>query len=106
VPVCALDDLADNENRAFDVDGVDVLVCRIGGEVYAIENRCTHQATPLEGGRMRRGCISCPLHGVLFNLQTGAPMGTLTRTPVRTFAVDIHDGMITIDVEQQSSASG
>lgn len=64
------------------------------GELYAIDNRCTHQNAELTGGRIRSGYISCPLHGVRFNLQTGEPMGQLTRLPVRTHMIRIEDGRI------------
>ena len=75
-----------------------ILVCHTGGAHYAIENRCTHQDTALHEGRMRNGFISCPLHGVRFELKTGEPRGDLTRIPVRTFPVEVSDDRIIIRV--------
>jgi nitrite reductase/ring-hydroxylating ferredoxin subunit len=43
-------DLGDNESRALTLNGRSVLVCRAAGELYAVENRCTHQEAELEGG--------------------------------------------------------
>ncbi|MBT5792046.1 MAG: Rieske 2Fe-2S domain-containing protein, partial [Gammaproteobacteria bacterium] len=54
------------------------------------------QNSPLAGGRVRNGFISCPLHGVRFDLRTGEPRGALTRIPVETYAVRDKDGMIVI----------
>lgn len=75
-----------------------ILVCHTRGEHYAIENRCTHQDTALHEGRMRNGFISCPLHGVRFELKTGEPRGDLTRIPVRTFPVEVSADRIIIRV--------
>ncbi|MBT5209668.1 MAG: ferredoxin, partial [Halieaceae bacterium] len=48
----------------------------------------------LAGGRIRRGHVSCPLHGVRFKLSTGEPVGQLTRVALKTFDVQIEAGMI------------
>ena len=89
-------ELDDNQSRAITLDGQRILICRAGGTLYAVENRCTHQEAELEGGRIRGCFISCPLHGVRFNLETGEPMGELTRTPVQTFAVSEEEDSILI----------
>ena len=97
--VCAIDALAEGGIETIDADGLNILVCKSGGDVFAIENRCSHQDTPLAGGRVRRGFIACPLHGVMFDLRTGAPRGELTKVPVRTFPVEEQDGQIVVRVQ-------
>jgi 3-phenylpropionate/trans-cinnamate dioxygenase ferredoxin subunit len=91
-------DLGDNESRAVTLNGRSILVCRAAGELYAVENRCTHQEAELEGGRIRGCFISCPLHGVRFDLRDGNPMGQLTRVPLPTFEVRLVDGVIEVAV--------
>ena len=85
-------------------EGVCVLVCNTGGRHYAIENRCTHQDTPLHEGRIRNGLISCPLHGVRFDLKTGDPRGDLTRIPVRTLAVEQTGDRLRVQIDQMRSS--
>jgi len=92
-------ELAVNAARSIELNGIKVLVCNAKGEFYAVENQCTHQAAELEGGRIRNCYISCPLHGVRFNLQTGEPMGTLTRVPVKTFPVRLNGDMLEVAVD-------
>jgi len=87
-----------NGNRAVKVGDLCLLVCNADGQFHVVENRCSHQESPLEGGRIRRGHLSCPLHGVRFNLSTGEPLGALTRVPIRTFPVQIVDGFVTVDL--------
>lgn len=85
-----------NSSEVLDLEGESVLLCNSGGTHFAIRNQCTHQNSPLAGGRVRNGFISCPLHGVRFDLATGEPRGTLTRVPVKTYAVRGDGGMIVI----------
>lgn len=88
--------LADNSSHVIEVEGESVLLCNSGGTHFAIQNQCTHQASPLAGGRVRNGFISCPLHGVRFDLATGEPRGSLTRVAVKTYPVRDEDGMIVV----------
>ncbi|EED35021.1 rieske (2Fe-2S) domain protein [Luminiphilus syltensis NOR5-1B] len=94
----AADVLENNSGKAVELAGMKILVCRASNEFYAVENRCTHQEAELEGGRIRGCFISCPLHGVRFNLKDGEPMGQLTRVPVRTFPVRVENGQLEVDV--------
>ncbi|MEX6723872.1 Rieske (2Fe-2S) protein [Parapedomonas caeni] len=96
--VAALDDIAEGSNRAFKVGDLSVLICRQAGEVFAIENNCTHALQALEGGKMRGDKLFCPAHGACFNLRTGQPIGTVTRKPVRTFPVRVTDGTIEVSL--------
>ena len=43
----------------------------VDGELYAIDNVCTHDGGPLGEGRLRRGRILCPRHGAAFDAKTG-----------------------------------
>lgn len=93
--------LPPNASRAVEVDGHDILVCNAGGEFFAIENRCTHQGSELEGGRIRHCTISCPLHGAKFNLRDGSSAGQLTKIPVRTFPARVVDGYVEVSVSEE-----
>ncbi len=97
--MCAHAELSENKSQGIELRSKKVLLCKAGGEVFAVENRCTHQDAELEGGRIRGCFISCPLHGVKFDLRNGAPMGQLTRIPLATYDVRVVDGMIEVAVE-------
>ncbi len=97
-PAFADTELSDNDSRAVTISGQRVLICRAGGTLYAVENRCTHQDAELEGGRIRGCFISCPLHGVRFDLRDGSAMGQLTKTPLTVYQVREVAGMIEVAV--------
>jgi 3-phenylpropionate/trans-cinnamate dioxygenase ferredoxin subunit len=68
----AAEELAEGQGRSLVCQGWPIFVCKSDGKVYALVNRCTHAGSPFDGGRVRRGTISCPVHGAMFNLATGA----------------------------------
>ena len=97
--IFAANDIEDNKNRAVDIDGKSILICKSGGEFFALDNMCTHQRAELEGGRIRNCFLSCPLHGIRFDLRTGEPKGDLTRIPVKTYPISINnDGNLVVDM--------
>ncbi len=74
-----------------------VLLLRIDGVVHALNDRCTHAASPLSEGRVRRGAIMCPLHGARFDVATGRCLGGEYR-PLRLFPVRTQGGRIAVAV--------
>jgi len=48
--------------------------CTDDGELYAIDDTCTHQDASLSDGEISGDEIECPLHGGAFNIRTGAPV--------------------------------
>ncbi len=51
--------------------GAEILVARIGGQFYALSERCTHWGSPFSEGAMDIGVVTCPWHFAQFNLETG-----------------------------------
>lgn len=79
------------------VNGWQVLVVKLDTGFQAVNDRCTHAASPLSGGRIRRGAIMCPLHGARFDLSTGACIGG-PYVPLRRFAVRVTEGQVEVAV--------
>lgn len=48
-----------------------VLLTRLGGEVYALDNNCPHMGGSLADGKLEDGLIVCPRHGAAFEIKTG-----------------------------------
>jgi 3-phenylpropionate/trans-cinnamate dioxygenase ferredoxin subunit len=84
-PVLKLSEIIENKACLTVFEGREILVGVTNKGYFAIENRCSHQGKPLMGGRIRHGHISCPVHGVRFNLETGAAVGKLTSKPIKIY---------------------
>lgn len=95
LPAVPADDVPVGTMRSVALAGFNILVINLAGEFFAVENRCSHADSTLDGGRLRMGRISCPLHGAMFDVRTGASKsGNLVRTGIRTFATRVSDGMV------------
>lgn len=96
IAVAPLTDIPENGTRTFDLHGKSVLVARTPAGIFAIENRCSHALQALEGGKLKGFHIFCPAHGVRFDMRDGSAMGTLTKSPINVWDVEIIDGIIHI----------
>ena len=95
--VCAESDLGVGQSRSEILNEWPILLCRIESGIFAVINRCTHAESPLSGGRVARGTVSCPLHGARFDLASGKCLGA-NYLPLRTFAVRVDNGRIAVAV--------
>jgi 3-phenylpropionate/trans-cinnamate dioxygenase ferredoxin component len=75
-------------------------VYNCGGELYALEDRCSHDDGPLcEGDWDDEAClVVCPRHGSSFDLRTGVPRSLPAFEPVRTFPVRVVGGVVRVEV--------
>lgn len=71
VPVLGERDLEEGALRRVVVEGMPVLLSRLGGRVYAIAETCSHLGGPLAEGRREEASVICPWHGSRFDLGTG-----------------------------------
>jgi 3-phenylpropionate/trans-cinnamate dioxygenase ferredoxin component len=85
---------------SVDVDGADVLVIKMAGKLYAIENLCNHDNDVLEGGEIEGEEIVCPRHGAHFCIKTGKVKSPPAYADVATFPVQVKDGLIQVKDER------
>ena len=72
---------------SFTIDGIEVAICNVAGEFYAIEDVCTRDGGPLDQGTLEGKCIVCPRHGATFDVTTGAALTLPAVMPVATYEV-------------------
>ncbi|MDQ6826358.1 MAG: non-heme iron oxygenase ferredoxin subunit [Candidatus Eremiobacteraeota bacterium] len=80
------------------VEGTEVLLCHCDGEIFAIEDLCTHDGGELDQGELEGCRIMCPRHGSYFDVKTGAALTLPAVLPVSTYAVTIEGDDIYVDV--------
>ena len=88
------DEVAPGEVKQYEVEGRWVALCNVDGELYALEDVCTHAFAHLSEGRLEGDRISCPLHGAKFDVRTGAAKGLPAVKPVPTHALKVEDGQV------------
>jgi 3-phenylpropionate/trans-cinnamate dioxygenase ferredoxin subunit len=99
--VAPLEELPPGSMKLVEVDTfLSIGVYNCGGQLFALEDRCSHDDGPLcEGDWDREEClVVCPRHGSSFDLRTGVPRSLPAFQPVRTFPVRVADGVVRVDV--------
>ena len=90
IKVATVDEIPPGGSKLVEVDMVQVALFNLNGDIYAIENVCTHDGGPLGEGRVVNGCeVECPRHGARFDIRTGAAVKLPAFEPTKTYAVRI-----------------
>jgi len=87
-----------NTMRVFKVEGLEILIVNVEGELYAFENRCPHMGYPLYFGSLEGKVLTCGFHYAKFNVTTGKSLGAVTHKSLKTFKVKIQDSSILVEV--------
>jgi 3-phenylpropionate/trans-cinnamate dioxygenase ferredoxin component len=100
ISVCPTDDLQPGQVRTVSTDELEIGVFNVGGTLYAIEDRCSHDDGPLAEGLVDpENCtVECPRHGAKFDLRTGRALTLPAYEPVEAFPVSIDHDTITLEV--------
>jgi 3-phenylpropionate/trans-cinnamate dioxygenase ferredoxin subunit len=76
-----------------------IALFRIGDEVFAIGDRCSHAEASLAEGEVFDHEVECPRHGSEFDLRTGKPLSLPATKPVPTYEVVVEDGIAYLNWE-------
>lgn len=99
--VCPLDELGPGETKTVYLEGKMVGVFNVNGELFALNNRCSHARGPLSEGTVdaEECSVVCPWHYGKFDLRTGQAIDGVVNKPVDTYHIEIRDGVIHIGTE-------
>ena len=98
-----LDELADGAMLLGHVGDEQVLVTRIGGEVFAVGAHCTHYHGPLADGLVVGGTIRCPWHHACFDLRTGEAVRAPAFDPLPCWAVELRKHRVFVTGKKDQS---
>lgn len=92
------DSLVDGKPKKITLGDKDVCVARIGDEVFAVADMCTHSEASLSEGDISNHKIECWLHGAEFDLRTGQALTLPANIPLETYAVSIDGNAVTVKI--------
>lgn len=99
IEVCGADEIESGGYRTIWIDDDEVAVIKCDGNVYAIQDICTHDGGELTGGTIE-GCeIECPRHSARFDIRTGAVLCPPAYEPIDTYPVEIRNGRVFVNSE-------
>jgi 3-phenylpropionate/trans-cinnamate dioxygenase ferredoxin subunit len=96
IRVCRADEVEEGRIKPVKVNGREIILTRISGSVYALENICSHDGGILGGGVIADGQIECPRHGAHFDIKTGEATRMPAVADIETFEVKEDDGQILV----------
>jgi 3-phenylpropionate/trans-cinnamate dioxygenase ferredoxin subunit len=101
VDLCGFEELGDGAARRFDVGSTSIAVVRIGEEVFAIGDRCTHADVSLSEGEVDADdcTLECWKHGSQFDLRTGEPLSLPATKPTPVYEAKVVDGRVQVEVD-------
>lgn len=82
---------------SVEVDGIALVVVRCGNELYAVDDRCTHDGESFDGAEVESCQLICPRHGARFCLRTGEALTPPAYEPLRTYAVRIDNDRLLVE---------
>ena len=99
--VGSLDELQEGKAHRVEADGHVIALVRLGDDVYALGDRCSHQDISLSEGDVLADDkqLECWKHGSAFSLETGEPTSLPATRPVPVYDVRVIDGEVEVVVE-------
>ncbi|MFK4541691.1 3-phenylpropionate/trans-cinnamate dioxygenase ferredoxin subunit [Streptomyces tendae] len=105
IPVCRLEDLPKGESTRVATHPPIAVFHTDDGELYAVDDTCTHQDASLSEGWLEGCLVECPLHAASFDLRTGRPTCLPARRAVRTHRVTVDDGVVHVHLAAEEGSA-
>ena len=98
--VCPVEELPPGEVKIVHAGEISVGVYNLGGEYYALEDRCSHDDGPLCEGDFDcdDGVAICPRHGANIDIRSGHALTLPAVEPVATYPVRVVDGIVKVRI--------
>ncbi len=100
VEIGAIDTLPRDRGIRVTIGEERIAMFRIGNEVFAVGDRCSHAEASLAEGEVFGTEVECPRHGSEFDLRTGEALSLPATRPVPTYPVSIEDGTVYLHLEE------
>jgi nitrite reductase/ring-hydroxylating ferredoxin subunit len=89
VKVAEVSELSPGNMKLVEVGSDQILLCNVGGTVYACDDICSHAYASLSEGDLNDNEVECPLHGSAFNVVTGEAITPPADESLRVFEVRV-----------------
>jgi len=94
--VASIGELPPGEMKVVEIDGRDVVLANVGGQIYAFQGECTHRGGPLGEGVLMGEVVECPWHKGRFNVKTGEAVAPPPVKAIATFQVQVEGDAIKV----------
>jgi nitrite reductase/ring-hydroxylating ferredoxin subunit len=79
--------------------GKEIVLTKLDGNYYAIDNICTHAGAELHEGELNNSELTCPWHRAKWDIKTGSLISFPQKlTPLHSHKVLVENGTLFIEV--------
>ena len=96
IPAAAVDEVWNGERIFLEIDGQEIALFNIAGELFAIADICSHDGASVADGDLEGYLISCPRHGAHFDVRTGKVLTLPAVVDIPAYPVRVEEGKILI----------
>jgi 3-phenylpropionate/trans-cinnamate dioxygenase ferredoxin subunit len=100
VKVARLADIPDPGRLVVEVDERLVVLFHVAGEVFALDDVCTHDDGPLGEGELVDHTIACPRHGAKFDIRDGRALTMPATRPTVAHQAKVEAGEIFVKLTE------
>jgi 3-phenylpropionate/trans-cinnamate dioxygenase ferredoxin subunit len=93
-----VDEVPSGKVKVYEVGGREIAVCNASGDLFAIDNVCSHDEGSLDQGELLGFEVECPRHGARFDIRSGEVTEEPAFLPIDTFKVRVIGNDIEIDL--------
>lgn len=97
ITVAKLEQIRPGEPFTVRAAGLDLVLCHVEGQIFALDGVCPHVGGPLAHGTLHGRMLTCPWHGWEFDCATGE----MDRNPacrLTTYPVTLRDGQVQLEL--------
>jgi nitrite reductase/ring-hydroxylating ferredoxin subunit len=92
-------DVKPGDFAALEVKGVRIAIANVNGELFAIDELCTHEQCSLaEEGSLEGTVVTCGCHGAQFDVTTGRVLAPPAVEPLKVYPIHVEGGQIVVEV--------
>jgi 3-phenylpropionate/trans-cinnamate dioxygenase ferredoxin component len=97
IDVGRLEEVPPGKGTTFTVEGKEIAVFNVDGELHAMDDACLHQGMSLGWSRLEGKIVTCRAHGMRYDATTGQVSGS-QRMSLKTYPVKVERGRILVSV--------
>jgi 3-phenylpropionate/trans-cinnamate dioxygenase ferredoxin component len=98
VAIGAADEVGNGERLYVQIDHHPIVVFSIAGQLFAIQDRCSHDGNPLGDGELEDHSIICPRHGARFDIRSGKVLSMPAYEDIPAYPVRVVSGQIEVGI--------
>ena len=96
--VASVDEVPAGQPKVVELDGLRIVLARVGDAVYACGDVCTHRGGPLGEGKLNGARLACPWHGWMFDVRTGQCVFPGRGAAVASYPVRLEAGEVLVEL--------